>query len=131
MPNSSSGAGLVHAPPFDPSSVLDPDGAPAAKGGGGDDLKSLAYYKEQHDRQTFRARFALLTIIFVMLAGNMLLTWQMRAEVMTNLDQTRLDQSALSEMVQTRVTALETQVVSLKAELAAARIEDAAVATAE
>jgi hypothetical protein len=112
-------AGLVHAPPFDPQSEIDPLSAPApGDTSGGDDLGSLAYYKEQHDRQTLRARAALLSVIFVMLAGNMVLTWQTKSEVMANLDQTRLDQDALSEIVQTRVVGLETQLIALQAQLA-------------
>jgi|GEM_PF-3289752 len=111
-------AGLVHAPPDAPTTEIDPASAPAPGDmSGADDLDNLAYYQEQHATQTMRARAALLTIIFVMLAGNMLLTWQTRASVMANLDQARLDQAALSEMVQTRVSALETQLVALQNQL--------------
>ncbi len=124
-------AGLVHAPPYDPSSELDPASAPSIGETAGDDLQNLAYYQEQHARQTNRARALLLGMIFVMLAGNMLLTWQTRSEVMANLDQTRLDQANLSEMVQTRVTALETQLVALQAQLAVIESERHAVAAAD
>ncbi len=112
-------AGLVHAPPYDPTSEIDPASAPAPGDiASPDDLKELAYYQEQHARQTLRARATLLGIIFVMLTGNMVLTWQTRAEVMANLDQTRLDQAALSEIVQTRVRALEAELVTLQNQLA-------------
>jgi hypothetical protein len=121
---------MVHAPPYDPHSELDPATAESIRDSAPDDLENLAYYQEQHTRQTNRARAGLLTVIFVMLAGNMFLTWQTASVVMGNLNQTRLDQAALSDMVQTRVTALETQIVTLQAQVAANKpVEPVAIAS--
>ncbi len=129
MSDSPPGAGLVSAPPYDPSSELDPSLVEPVTPGS-DDLQSLSYFKEQHAQQTFRARAVLLTIIFVMLAGNMWLTWQTRSSVMANLDQTRLDQAALSELMETRVTSLETQISDLTAMVGAHQARQEALAAA-
>ena len=110
------GAGLVNAPPYDPSSELDPSLVEPVVATG-DDLQNLAYFREQHARTTFRARTTLLAIIFFMLAGNMWLTSRANNEVMENLNQARLDQAALSETIETRVTALESQLESLTSQL--------------
>ncbi len=129
MSDPNTDAGLVYAPPYDASSELDPASAEAISEAS-DDLKSLAYFQEMHARQTNRARAILLGTVFLMLVGNMVLTGQMRSDVMTNLDQARLDQAALSEMVQTRVIALESRIAALNGEILQLRV-DAAKPTEE
>ncbi len=116
------GAGLVSAPPYDPSSELDPSLVEPVVPSG-DDLQNLAYFREQHAQQTFRARATLIAIIFIMLAGNMWLTWRANTEVMSNLDQARLDQAALSETIEVRVTALEAALNQLSAQVLAVQAD--------
>ena len=116
-PASGSSAGLTFAPPYDPSQELDPQTVQAVREN--PDIRELRYFKEHEARRTTRSRVALLALIFTMLAGNMYMTWASQAAVQSNLDQTRLDQVALTEAVESRVGALTAQNKAMRAEIAA------------
>jgi len=53
----------------------------------------------------------------------MWLTWRANTEVMSNLDQARLDQAALSETIEVRVTALEAALNQLSAQVLAVQAD--------
>ena len=125
MSDSNSSAGLTFAPPYDPTQELDPDTAEVVRQE--PDLSELRYFKEAEQKRTLRARVGLLALIFTMLAGNMWLTWASQSAIQANVDQTRLDQVALTESVESQVGALRAQNEALRVEITALRAEVAAL----
>ncbi len=113
------GAGLTYAPPAQ-------DFTEITEAGTNFDVRELAFYKERETKRTFRARATLLGVIFVMLMANILLANRNHQHAMTqtdqllnNLDQTRLDQAQLTELVESRLAAVEQQLKALQEEAAA------------
>jgi len=108
------GAGLTYAPPAQ-------DFTEITEAGTNFDVRELAFYKERENKRTFRARATLLGVIFVMLLANILLANRNHQHAMTqtdqllnNLDQTRLDQAQLTELVESRLAAVEQQLKALQ-----------------
>lgn len=60
-----------------------------------EELRRLEYYQRQEARKTFYARAILLTFIVGLLGANLAMTWQMRADMVVNIDQARLEQASL------------------------------------
>ncbi len=113
------GAGLTYAPPAQ-------DFTEITEAGTNFDVRELAFYKERDSKKTFRARATLLGVIFVMLLANILLANRNHQHAMTqtdqllnNLDQTRLDQAQLTELVESRLAAVEEQLKAMQAEASA------------
>jgi len=105
------GAGLSYAPPLR-------DFTEITEAGTNFDVRELAFYQELEKKRTFRARFTLLAIIFLMLATNILVANRNHQEAMAqnkallsalieNLDQARLDQAQLNERVESRLEGME------------------------
>ena len=109
-------AGFLFAPDYSDESEFDPDTAECVLPEE-EDIHALSYYRQLDSKRTTRARVVLLSTIFLMLAGNLFLTWQMNQATMANVDQTRLDQVALNEHVQNHVASLETEVEKLRNEI--------------
>ena len=113
------GAGLTYAPPAQ-------DFTEITEAGTNFDVRELAFYKERETKRTFRARATLLGVIFVMLLANILLAnrnhqhaMNQTDQLLNNLDQTRLDQAQLTELVESRLAAVEQQLKALQEEAAA------------
>ncbi len=86
------------------------------------DPHKLRYYQDQQAKRTMVARVALLGLIFAMLAGNIWLTQNNHEALVTNLNQTRLDQVALNEkmteelrQMRSLLESYESRVVALEA----------------
>ena len=117
-------AGLTYAPEYDASTELDPSKVQPVKPQ--EDLEQLQYFQQQEARRTMVARAVLLSVIFLMLGANLLQSKQMHDDVLTNLNQTRLDLVALNEAsakeikkLNATVVALQTRVDELEAETVA------------
>lgn len=78
------------------------------------DVHTLQFYTAREARRTLAARAVLLTLIFGMLAGNMALTWQAHADMITNVNQARLAQVTLAEQSAERIASLEAQIEALR-----------------
>ena len=107
------GAGLTYAPPAQ-------DFTEITEAGTNFDVRELAFYKEREAKKTFRARATLLAVIFVMLTANIILanrnhehTMIQSSQLLENLDQTRLDQAQLTELVESRLAAIEVQIAAM------------------
>lgn len=105
-------AGLTYAPAYDPSTELDPSKVEPVKPQ--EDLEQLQYFRQQEAKRTMVARAILLSVIFLMLGANLLQSRQMHDDVLTNLDQTRLDLVALNEASTNQIKQLNTTVVALQ-----------------
>ena len=89
------------------------------------DLKRLEYYQRREAQRTFYARALLLTVILGMLGANMFLTWQTHSDMLTNMDQARLEQSQLIDAqaatlhdMEARMATMEAQVDMMEAQTA-------------
>ena len=82
------------------------------------ELQALEYYRQQDARRTMMARGVLLTMIFGMLGANMRLTQSAAADMLTNLDQTRLAQVTLQEQNEVRMDGLATEMADLSRQVA-------------
>lgn len=89
------------------------------------DLKRLEYYTRREAQRTFYARALLLTVILGMLGANMYMTWQTHADMLTNMDQARLEQAQLIDAqakviggMDARMATLEAQVDMMEAQTA-------------
>ncbi len=109
-------AGMSYAPPLKEFTEI-------TEAGTSFDVRELAFYKERDNQRTFRSRAAMLSVIFVMLATGILVSnrnhnaamdqnEKLMHALMENLDQTRLDQAQLTEMVESRLVAIEGHLVS-------------------
>ncbi len=106
-------AGMSYAPPLREFTEI-------TEAGTSFDVRELAFYKERDNQRTFRSRAAMLSAIFLMLATGILVAnrnhdaamaqnAKLMNALMENLDQTRLDQALLTEMVESRLIAIEGQ----------------------
>ena len=104
-------AGMSYAPPLREFTEI-------TEAGTSFDVRELAFYKERDNQRTFRSRAAMLSIIFLMLATGILVAnrnhdaamaqnAKLMDALMENLDQTRLDQAQLTEMVESRLESIE------------------------
>jgi hypothetical protein len=104
-------AGMSYAPPLREFTEI-------TEAGTSFDVRELAFYKERDNQRTFRSRAATLSVIFLMLATGILVAnknhnaameqnAKLMSALMENLDQTRLDQAQLTEMVESRLVAIE------------------------
>ncbi len=105
-------AGLTYAPAYDASTELDPEKVEPVKPQ--EDLEQLQYFQQQEARRTMVARAVLLSVIFLMLGANLLQSRQMHADVLTNLNQTRLDLVALNEASGNEITELNARLAELQ-----------------
>ena len=120
-------AGMSYAPPLREFTEI-------TEAGTSFDVRELAFYKERDNQRTFRSRAATLSVIFVMLATGILVAnrnhdaamnqnAKLMSALMENLDQARLDQTQLSEMMESRLVAIEGQLVSTEEQEAPATEE--------
>jgi hypothetical protein len=104
-------AGMSYAPPLREFTEI-------TEAGTSFDVRELAFYKERDNQRTFRSRAAMLSAIFLMLATGILVAnrnhdaameqnAKLMSALMENLDQTRLDQAQLTEMVESRLESIE------------------------
>lgn len=89
------------------------------------ELKRLEYYQRREARRTLVARSLLIAVIFGMLGANMYLTNQVHTDMITNLDQARLEQASLIdtqagtlEAIDNRIRLLENEVDAMEAQTA-------------
>jgi hypothetical protein len=124
-------AGMSYAPPLREFTEI-------TEAGTSFDVRELAFYKERDNQRTFRSRAATLSVIFLMLATGILVAnknhnaameqnAKLMSALMENLDQTRLDQAQLTEMVESRLVAIEGNLQTPE-EAPAAEDEEAAAA---
>ncbi len=120
-------AGLTYAPEYDKSSELDPSKVKPVEAP--QELEQLQYFRQADAKRTMVARAVLLSIIFVMLGANLWQSKRMHDDVLTNLNQTRLDLVALNEASAHEMKVLAQTVVALEKRII--EIEAEAVASAE
>ena len=94
------------------------------------DLKRLEYYQRREARRTFVARTLLIAVIFGMLGANMWMTNRVHDDMLTNMDQARLEQAALIDNHQGTLEAIDTRLGLLEAEVDAMEAQTASTAEA-
>ncbi len=94
------------------------------------DLKRLEYYQRREARRTFVARTLLLSVIFGMLGANMWMTNKVHEDMITTMDQARLEQSTLIDAQQGTLEAIDTRLGMLEMEVDAMEAQTASTAEA-
>ncbi len=72
-----------------------------------EELRRLEYYQRREAKRTFVARALLLGFIVALLGANLAMTWQMRADMVVNINQARLEQAALQDQQNVDLVAME------------------------
>ncbi|MCP4921534.1 MAG: hypothetical protein GY913_31950 [Proteobacteria bacterium] len=81
------------------------------------DLKRLEYYQRREAQRTFYARALLLSTILGMLGANMFLTWQTHEDMLTNMDQARLEQSQLIDAQAAVINEMGAKMATMEAQV--------------
>lgn len=81
------------------------------------DLKRLEYYQRREAQRTFYARALLLSTILGMLGANMFMTWQTHEDMLTNMDQARLEQSQLIDAQAAVINEMGAKMATMEAQV--------------
>jgi hypothetical protein len=79
-----------------------------------EELRRLEYYQRREAKRTFIARAVLLTFIVGLLGTNLMMTWQMRSDMVVNIDQARLEQAALQDQQNVDLVAMEQRLAAVE-----------------
>ena len=83
----------------------------------------LGYFKDIRERRSWMARLTVVVAVVGLLGLNIYLMFLSTNAVIANIDQARIDQTALADNLQLRIDDLEQEVESLRGALGAADAE--------
>ena len=114
-------AGMAYAPPYDPTSELNPASVTGVDDTMRFDIRQLEYFQRQQERRVNVSRAMILALAFTLMAVNIWLTERNNEALLINVDQARLAQSEMDERNSVRFNVLKARLAKLEKELGAMR----------